>query len=131
MDDSSNSFRETVINFCDIPDAKLYYKIMGAGPPIIFIHGFCLDHRIWESQSNFFSACFTTVAIDLRGFGNSSNPGNKPYSHHEDVNTLLDILQINQPAILVGLSMGARVVANYALTYPQKTKAVIFVDGIV
>lgn len=117
--------------YCNIPGARLYYKKKGNGPPIIFIHGFCLDHRMWENQLDFFSDCYTALAVDLRGYGNSSYPTDKIYSHHEDINALLDILQITQPAILVGLSMGARYVADYALTYPQKTKAIIFADGVI
>ncbi len=117
--------------YCNIPGARLYFKKIGKGPPIIFIHGFCLDHRMWENQLNFFSDSFTSLAVDLRGYGNSSYPTDKIYSHYEDINALLDILQINQAAILVGLSMGAGVVADYALAYPQKTKAAVFVDGVI
>ena len=131
MEGPSYPFTQAEINYVDIPDARLCYVKKGNGPPIVFIHGFCLDHRIWENQLNFFSASYTTIAVDLRGFGNSSLPSGKPYSYHEDINALLDILQINQPVILVGLSMGARAVANFALTYPKKTRAVIFVDGLI
>lgn len=126
-----NQFEKIEMNYIDIPDARLCYIKKGSGPAIIFIHGFCLDRRSWEDQINFFSDRFTCIAVDLRGFGNFSLPSDKVFAHHEDINALLDILQINQPVILVGLSMGARIVANFALAYPQKTKAIIFVDGII
>jgi 3-oxoadipate enol-lactonase len=117
--------------YCDISGARLYYKKKGKGPPIIFLHGFCLDNRMWENQLDFFSGSYTTLAIDLRGFGRSTFPTDKIYSHHEDIHALLDTLQITQPAILVGLSMGGRVVADFALSYPQKTKVAVFVDAVI
>jgi 3-oxoadipate enol-lactonase len=118
-------------NFCPVHEGKLFFVKEGAGPPIVFLHGFCLDHRMWETQVDYFSADFTCIVVDLRGFGKSSLPTDKPYAHHEDLIALLDFLGIDQPVILIGLSMGARVVANFALTYPQKTRAVIFIDGAI
>jgi 3-oxoadipate enol-lactonase len=122
---------EATGNYCSITDGKLFYLKEGSGPPLVFLHGFCLDHRMWETQIKFFSKKYTCIAVDLRGFGNSSVPSDKSYSNHEDLNMLLNFLGIDQPVILVGLSMGARVVANFALTYPLKTKAVIFADGAI
>lgn len=124
----SANFKE---NYCPVPDGKLFFLKVGTGPPLVFIHGFSLDHRMWESQINYFSGSYTCISVDLRGFGKSSLPTEKSYSHHEDLNILLAFLGINQRVILVGLSMGARVVANFALVYPQKTRAIIFADGVV
>lgn len=118
-------------NYCPIKEGKLFFLKEGSGPPLIFIHGFCLDLRMWENQINYFSKYYTCIAYDLRGFGNSSVPSDKSYSHHEDLNELLNFLDIIEPVILIGLSMGARVVASFALTYPQKTRAIIFADGAI
>jgi pimeloyl-ACP methyl ester carboxylesterase len=118
-------------SYCPVPEGKLFFVKRGNGPPIVFLHGFCLDHRMWESQMDYFSARFTCVAIDLRGFGKSSLPTDNLYAHYEDLVALLDFLGLDQPVILIGLSMGARVIANFALTHPQKTRAVIFIDGAI
>lgn len=117
--------------YCSVKDGKLFFIKEGRGPLLIFLHGFGLDHRMWENQVDFFSKKYTCIAIDLRGFGNASVPGETSYSHHEDVNELLNCLGVEQPVTLIGLSMGARVVANFALVYPQRTKAVIFVDAAI
>ncbi len=122
---------KTEKNYCAVPEGRLFYIKRGGGPPIVFLHGFCLDHRMWDSQLDFFSKHYTCVAVDLRGFGKSSVPSNKTYAHHEDLNTLLEFLGIDQPVILIGLSMGARIVANFSLTYPQKARSVIFVDAAI
>ena len=108
-----------------------HYVIGGSGPPVVFIHGFGLDHRMWGSQMKFFSSEYTVIAPDLRGFGKSPPPSEMALAYHEDIAELLDFLGIHQPVVLVGHSMGARAVANFALTYPKKTKAVVFVDGAI
>jgi 3-oxoadipate enol-lactonase len=118
-------------NYCPVNEGRLFFLKEGSGPPLVFIHGFCLDLRMWERQISYFSKKYTCIAFDVRGYGNSSVPTDQSYSNHEDLNTLLKFLDIKEPVILVGLSMGARVVANFALVYPEKTRAVIFVDGAI
>jgi pimeloyl-ACP methyl ester carboxylesterase len=114
--------------FVPINEGNLYYQKKGAGPFLVFIHGICLDHRMWEKQINYFSTSFTCISVDLRGFGKSSVPTGTPYSFHEDLKTLFDSLQINEPVVLVALSMGGKAAVNFALAYPQKTKALILSD---
>jgi hypothetical protein len=97
--------------------------VEGSGPPIVFIHGFGLDHRMWEKQMNFFSSGYTVIALDLRGFGKSAPPSDQAFAYHEDIAEVLDFLQIDQPVVLMGHSMGARAVANFVLTYPKKQRA--------
>jgi len=64
---------------------------------------------MWENQVNYFSKKYTCVALDLRGFGKSSVPIDQSFSNHEDLYDLLEFLKIDEPVILVGLSMGGRV----------------------
>jgi 3-oxoadipate enol-lactonase len=118
------------LHYAQVPHGRIYYQIRGKGPALVFIHGFCLDHRMWAFQFDFFSAHYTTIAIDLRGFGNSSVPSENPYSHHEDIKLVLDQLGITRPAILIGNSMGGRIVLDFALCYPARTRAIVFVDGV-
>jgi pimeloyl-ACP methyl ester carboxylesterase len=105
--------------------------VKGNGPPLIFIHGFGLDHRMWEKQIIFFSSHYKVIAPDLRGFGLTPPPSDEPFAYHEDMEELLDLLNVFEPAILVGHSMGARAVANFALCRPKKTKAVIFTNAAI
>ena len=55
-------------------------------------------------------------------------PDTNSYSFHEDVKTILDSLHIHEPVILIALSMGGRAAVNFALAYPEKTKALILAD---
>lgn len=86
-------------------DANLYYEATGAGDVVVLIHGFTLDTRMWDDQFLPFAERFRVIRYDLRGFGRSDTPTDKPYSHARDLKALFDQLEIEQ-AHLVGLSKG-------------------------
>ena len=121
------SFSQTEQGFVPVQDGKLFYEKKGAGPPIVFLHGICLDHRMWQEQVDFFSDSFTCINLDLRGFGKSSLP-TTAYSFHEDLKTFLDSLKIKEPVIFIALSMGGKAAINFSLMYPQKVKSLVLAD---
>lgn len=98
---------------------SLYYEDYGKGQPIILIHGWPLNHRMWDSQiENLVEAGFRVIAYDRRGFGQSS----KPYSGYNyntmanDLNDLIQALNLKK-VILCGFSMGGGEVARYIGKY--------------
>ena len=115
--------------YISVNGGEIFYEKKGSGPPLVFIHGFCLDHRMWEDQLGFFSKNYTCISVDLRGFGKSSKPGAQ-YSHHEDLRILLDQLNIQERIVLIGLSMGGRFAINFSLVYPEKIEALILADAV-
>ena len=116
--------------FINVQDGKLFYQKEGTGSPLIFLHDVCLDHRMWQQQVAFFSASFTCINIDLRGFGKSSLPATE-YSFHEDINAVLDSLHIHEPVALIAFSMGGKAAINFSIAYPNKTKTLVLADAAV
>lgn len=114
--------------FIPVTDGKLYFEKSGTGPPLVFLHGICLDHHMWQEQMDFFSKSYTCINVDLRGFGKSSLPTSTLYSFHEDIKTLLDSLLIEEPVVFVSLSMGGKAALNFSLAYPERTKALVLAD---
>ena len=103
----------------------------GQGPrPIVFVHGFGCAHTDWDAQVAHLSPRHQTVAVDLRGHG--ASPGSAAECSIErygaDVAEVLRALAL-PPAVLVGHSMGCRVVTEAALQAPAHTAGVILVDG--
>ncbi|KXK26666.1 MAG: Non-heme bromoperoxidase BPO-A2 [candidate division WS6 bacterium OLB20] len=93
---------------------RLYYETDGTGEPLVFIHGFSLDHRMWREQLSAFRD-YQVLTYDLRGHGRSDVPSGS-YSHHDDLAALLEELEI-QPVHLVGLSLGGEVALDFAVEY--------------
>jgi 3-oxoadipate enol-lactonase len=126
-----NGWTQQLGSYVQIKDGQLYYEKTGSGPAMVFLHGMCLDHRMWQQQVDYFSKSYTCISVDLRGFGNSSLPGSKPYSFHEDIKTLLDSLHIKNQVVLIALSMGGRAAINFCLSYPERTKELVLADAAV
>jgi pimeloyl-ACP methyl ester carboxylesterase len=107
----------------------LVYEVAGDGAPVVFVHGFTLDRRMWDDQIPAFATRYRTLRYDLRGFGESAPPvAGVPYTHADDLRALLAHLGIERAAV-VGLSLGGWVAHEFALIYPQSVSALILVDS--
>lgn len=113
--------------FFEFNKGKLYFEVVGEGEPVVFVHGFTLDHRMWKPQVDEFSKKFKVITYDLRGFGKSSTPEDK-HSHHEDLKALLDHLGVPE-AHIVGLSLGGEIALDFAVSYPDMIKTLTLVDS--
>jgi pimeloyl-ACP methyl ester carboxylesterase len=114
--------------FVAINNALIYYEIAGEGTPFVMIHAGVADSRQWSNEFPFFANRFRVLRYDMRGYG-KSEPVDGEYSHLQDLTALLDHLQIDQPLIAMGCSMGGGLAMNLALTRPSKVRALIMVDA--
>ncbi len=112
--------------FLSVGEARLYYEVSGTGQPVIFIHGFTLDSRMWELQWQALRKRYRVVRYDVRGFGRSSR-ATGPHDPAEDLAALLHHLNIER-AHLIGLSMGANIALHFATRYPQRVLKVVAAD---
>lgn len=113
--------------FAKIHGARLYYEVTGQGSPVVLIHGFTLDQRMWDDQVAALAPHHQVICYDLRGFGRSSLPSGA-YSHADDLQMLLDYLGISQITLL-GLSMGGAVALDFACAYPERLRGLILADS--
>ena len=121
----TSSFKSDFIN---IDNAKLYYEIAGQGPPLIMIHAGVADSRQWNNEFADFSQLSQVIRYDMRGFG-KSEPVEGRFSNMSDLVALLEALEIDEPAVVMGCSMGGGLALDFALSYPSKVKALILVGA--
>ena len=118
--------------YLDLPDARIFYRSRGDGaPPIIFVHGALCAHEDWTPQYEYFGARQRVVALDLRGHGNSTVADPDSCSIETfaaDVVKLLRALDL-PPAVLVGHSMGCRVVLEVNRRAPDRVAGLVLDDG--
>jgi len=102
----------------------------GTGPVVLFVHGFPLDHSMWLGQLDEFSRDHRVIAPDLRGFGNSGfTDGTVSMSQFaSDLIELLDALQVTEPVVLCGLSMGGYIAFRCLDQFAPRFKATILCD---
>jgi len=112
---------------------NIFYEDWGQGAPVVLIHGWPLDHTMWEHQAIALAkAGLRVIAYDRRGFGRSSRPwtGYDYDTLAADLNALLEELDLNQ-VTLVGFSMGGGEIARYIGTYGDARIArVAFVGAV-
>lgn len=109
---------------------ETYYERRGDGPPIVFIHGAIMDHRMWEAQVDALVDDFTTVSYDVRGHGRTGGSDVPTYTVElfvEGLDALLTALDLETP-VLCGLSLGGCIAQAYAATYPGKIGGLVLAD---
>ncbi len=106
----------------------LSWDDVGAGVPVVFLHGFPLDRTFWKPQLSALIEQARCIAPDLRGFGGSTPAA--PYSmdqYADDVAALLDHLGIER-AVIAGLSMGGYVAFALWRRHRDRVRALILTD---
>lgn len=105
-----------------------HYQDRGSGVPLVLVHGFPVDARMWEAQIADLSTHCRVIAPDLRGFGrtHASDPFTME-SMGDDLHALLEQLGA-LPCVLAGLSMGGYIALAYARKYPTDLRGLMLVD---
>lgn len=108
---------------------NIFFEDIGAGKPVVLIHGWPVSHEMWEYQvTAIVNAGYRCIAYDRRGFGQSD----KPWTGYDydtlaaDLHELIDALDLSD-ITLVGFSMGGGEVVRYLGKYGSSkvTKAVL------
>ncbi len=104
-----------------------YHPIGDAGkPPLLFLHGFMGDGRVWLSTMNQIQDMVYSVALDLPGHGHTEAD-----LDHLDFGGLADAVaafvydHFDRPAVLVGYSLGGRVALQAVLSHPDRFRGLV------
>lgn len=122
------SSSHTKSGFVKIDEAQLYYESAGTGIPFVMIHAGVADRRQWNLEFDYFARSYHVMRYDMRGYG-KSEPAEGKFSHLSDLTALLDALEIREPFILMGCSMGGELAIDFAIAQPDRVKALILVGS--
>ena len=109
---------------------QLAYERRGQGTPLVLLHGYPLDHHLWDEVLPLLEGKFDIIAPDLRGFGESTTV-DSPYTmddYASDIAGLLDQLGI-QKAAIAGHSMGGYVALAFARLFPERVSGLGLVSS--
>jgi 3-oxoadipate enol-lactonase len=111
-----------------IAGRALGYDDTGSGPPVVLLHAFPFDRRLWATTVAALRARHRVIAVDARGFGESDLLA--PYGMDDladDLAALLDALGVPAAAVC-GQSMGGYVALAMALRHPARLRALVLAD---
>ncbi len=110
------------------------YGEAGDGVPVLFLHGWGLDHRAYKrSLARLVAAGVRVVAPALPGFG-----GSEPLPPEDSTLAgfakwsaeLLDALEITEPALVMGHSFGGGVAIVLAHDFPARVRGLVLINSI-
>jgi pimeloyl-ACP methyl ester carboxylesterase len=113
---------------------KFHYQLFkqegAANLPLVFVHGLACTHEDWAQQVDFFKSHHPVITCDLPGHGLSDAPadGGSIESCSAALTLLLNHLDL-PPAVLIGHSMGCRVILQTAIDAPGRVAKLALLDG--
>jgi len=116
--------------FVEQGSSRIYYEVAGVGPALVLIHGAGGGGEGWLSDGyvEAFGSNFTTVILDISGFGRSRAPSRfediSNAGRVQDVEIVLDHLGIEQTSIF-GFSMGGRIAVAFAMEHPERVSCLV------
>ncbi len=110
---------------------NIYYEEQGSGPVLFLVHGFCLDHQIWDKQVKALQEQYRIICIDVPGFGKSPLL-DKPSFALEDIAE--QIIRFHhalglEEVIYVGHSLGGYLGLALAQSFPQIVKGLALINS--
>ncbi len=108
---------------------RLAYDDRGSGPPLVLVHAFPFDRRMWAAQADGLSDTHRVLTPDVFGFGESGLPagGWTMDSFADALADWLTALKIEK-AVVGGLSMGGYIALAFARRHPGRVKGLILAD---
>ena len=97
---------------------NIFYNDSGSGLPVVFLHGLCETHNLWNQIAPKLNHSFRTITLDLPGFGSSPLPDIQfsLTDIAEMIHNLLTGIGIKNP-VLIGHSLGGYITLAYAKKY--------------
>src|SRR5262245_58614658 len=80
MSPDARAFLDAPLSFQDVGTAEIAYRKLGAGPPLLFIHGWPLSGFTFRHLLPRLSQSFTCIVPDSPGAGDTRSRGNHDFS---------------------------------------------------
>lgn len=109
---------------------RIAFEVAGEGAPTFaFVHGYACDRHDWPAQVTELSSQYRTIVMDLPGHGESETPAAVSVAMFAD--TVMQVCRRHHDGqvLLVGHSMGVRVVLEASRRHPDLVAGVVLVDG--
>jgi pimeloyl-ACP methyl ester carboxylesterase len=110
------------------------YSMAGAGLPVVLLHGWALAHHTYRNVIETIAAqgC-QVIAPAMPGFGGTADLPGDSFSlrgYAQWVADMLETLEIEEPAVVVGHSFGGGVAVRFAHDFPSRVRSLVLVNSI-
>jgi pimeloyl-ACP methyl ester carboxylesterase len=113
----------------EVPGARLNYRTVGDGPPIVLVHGSATDLTTWDGVVDDLARDHRVIVYDRRGYGRSLHrPVRDHRIHARDLSAVLQHVA-GAPATVVGWSSGGNITLATAVRRPELFAALAIVEA--
>lgn len=124
--------REDGTMFTEIDGIKINYDVRGQGEPVLLLHGWGANIKLFDNLMNLLAPKYRVFALDMPGFGDSEEPP-VPWCVDDYTDFVLKFIEEQgmKKATLLGHSFGGRVIIKILSrpSLPFEPQRVIFVDA--
>ena len=111
---------------------RMHYLDWGypSAPPVVCVHGYTSSAQAFAAPTRHFQSRFHTIALDVRGHGESAWSPTEAYQYHDQISDLagfVDQLGLEQ-FVLIGTSMGGIIAMAYAGAHPERLLRLVIND---
>jgi haloalkane dehalogenase len=120
--------------YVDVLDTTMAYVDVGAGDPIVFLHGNPTPSYLWRNIIPFLLPFGRCLAPDYVGMGNSGAAPGGSYrfaDHQRYLDAWFEKLGLTKNVILVVHDWGSALGFHWAHRFPDRVKAIVYMEGIV
>jgi sigma-B regulation protein RsbQ len=119
------------LSAASVDGIPIHSAATGTGPVLVFVHGWTCDSTSWAAQVPAFDKKYRVITLDLPGHGQSGSPKDGKFSMDLFARAVeaVRVESKAQQIVLIGHSMGAPVIRQYAHMFPDHVAGLVAVDG--
>ena len=115
--------------YADLTDVRLYYELLGNGPPLLLIPGLGATCRMWDAVAPELAEKYSLIMPDNRDVGKSIGK-RKPHRLSDFVSDLIELLEVLQidRAHIAGISLGGVIAQVLAIEHPDRVHKLVLIS---
>ncbi len=114
-----------------LPNARIFCRVTGNGPPVLFVHGFPISGEMWYATADALADQYRCIIPDLRGHGRSEVSRSISMAEFaDDLAGVLDAVDERRPVALVGLSMGGIIALEFFRRHRPRLRALGLINTL-
>lgn len=111
---------------------RIAYDCTGDGHPLVALHGFPRNRKVWSKVTPFLTSRFTMLAPDRRGYGDSDRPSDP--ATYDNATMARDVLALVdqmgwEKIIALGHDRGAPTAQRLATDHPDRVRGLVILDS--
>src|SRR5438045_343550 len=118
--------------YAQVNGIRVAYDLAGDGYPLIALHGFPRNRKVWRKLTPLLTSRFAVAAPDRRGYGDSDRPADP--SEYDNAHMVRDTLELAdhlgwQQFVVIGHDKGAPTAQRLAMDHPDRVRGLVMLDA--